>query len=137
MKLTRIRHWLAVSFIIIASLGSGFYTFFINPPKVLITNDGAAQWEARIQSVRERLPASVSEVGYISDSENVGATVEEYLLTKYALIPVAVHQSAEYDWVIGNFTQPGFQKTIDAQISGDYTLEKLGAGIYLIHTSKP
>jgi hypothetical protein len=137
MKSTRIRHWLAVSVIIIASLGSGFYTFFIDPPKVLITNDGAAQWEARMKSVREHLPASVPELGYISDSENVGAKVEEYLLTKYALIPVAVHPGPNYEWVIGNFTQPGFQQIIDAQISEDYTLEKLGAGIYLIHKSKP
>ena len=137
MKSTRIRHWLAVSFIIIASLGSGFYSFFINPAKVLVTNDGAVQWEARMQSVRERLPASVPEVGYLSDSENVGAKVEEYLLTKYALIPVAVHPGSDYEWVVGNFTQPGFQKIIDAQIPGEYTLEKLGAGIYLIHKSKP
>jgi hypothetical protein len=137
MKLTKTRHWLAVSFLIIASLGSGFYSFFINPPKVLITNDGAAKWEARMQSVRERLPESVREVGYISEAENTGAKVEEYLLTKYALIPVAVRHGTDYEWVIGNFTQPGFQQLIDAQIPGDYTLEKLGAGIYLIHQSKP
>ena len=132
-----IRHWLAGGFIIIASLGSGFYSFFINPPKILVTNDGAAQWEARMRSVREHLPASVVEVGYIADSENLGSKIEEFLLTKYALIPVVVRHGTDYEWIIGNFTQSGFRQIIDAQIPEGYTLDKLGAGIYLIHKPQP
>ncbi len=137
MKPKEIRHRLAVYFLVIASLISGLYSFFINPPKLLVANDGAAQWETRMISVREHLPASVHEVGYISNSENPGSTIEEYLLTKYALIPVTVREGTNYEWVIGNFTQPGFQKILDAQIPAGYTLEKLGSGIYLIHRSRP
>lgn len=137
MQFNKIRYWLAACFLILASLGSGLYSFWINPPKILVTDDGAAKWEARMRSVRERLPASVAEVGYISDPENLGSHIEEYLLTKYALIPVAVRYGTEPEWIIGNFTQPNFQQTLDAQISEGYTLERLGAGIYLIHKSQP
>jgi hypothetical protein len=116
---------------------SGFYSFFINPPRILISDDGAVKWEARMQAVRAHLPASLEEVGYISDSENLGSKIEEYLLTKYALIPVVVHQGTDYEWIIGNFTRADIQQTLDAQIPGNYTIEKLGAGIYLIHRSHP
>jgi hypothetical protein len=137
MRLQKIRHWFAVSFLIITSLISGTYSFLIHPPKILTTNDGAAQWEARMQAVRDRLPDSVQEIGYISGSENLGSTIEEYLLTRYFLIPVAVHQGTDYEWIIGNFTQPTVKAILDTQIPEGYTLEKLGAGIYLIHRSLP
>ena len=126
-----------MGFLIVTSLVSGVYSFFINPPKILVTNDGAAQWEARMRSVRERVPVGVQEVGYIPDSENLGSTIEEYLLTKYALIPIVIRQGTDYEWIIANFTQQDFQKILDAQISGSYTFEKLGSGIYLIHRSRP
>jgi hypothetical protein len=113
------------------------YSFFIHPPKILVTNDGAAQWEARMQAARERLPESVHEIGYISGSENLGSMIEEYLLTKYFLIPIAVHQGTDYEWMIGNFTQPNVPEILDTQIQEGYTLEKLGSGIYLIHRSHP
>lgn len=137
MRLQKIRHWFAVGFLIITSLISGTYSFLIHPPKILTMNDGAAQWEARMQAVRDRLPDSVQEIGYISGSENLGSTIEEYLLTRYFLIPVAVHQGTDYEWIIGNFTQPNVKAILDTQIPEGYTLEKLGAGIYLIHRSLP
>lgn len=137
MQLKPARHWLAVCFIILVSLGSGIYSFFINPVRLLVANDGAAQWEARMELVRTRLPDSVREVGYISDTENIGAVIEEYLLTRYALIPIVVRQGVNHEWIIGNFTQPGFQTLLDAQIQQGYILEKLGFGIYLIHRANP
>jgi hypothetical protein len=48
-----------------------------------------------------------------------------------------IHQGTDYEWIIANFTQQDFQKILDAQISGSYTFEKLGSGIYLIHRSHP
>ena len=137
MRLPKIRHWFAVGFLIFTSLISGTYSFLIHPPKILATNDGAAQWEARMQAVRDRLPDSVQEIGYIAGPENLGSMIEEYLLTKYFLIPVAVHQGTDDEWIIGNFTQSNVQEILDAQIPEDYTLEELGAGIYLIHRSRP
>ena len=128
---------MAISFLIVASMISGIYSFFINPPKILVTNDGAVQWEDRMRLVRELLPGTVRQIGYISDSEDLGSTIEEYLLTKYALIPFSVRQGVEYEWIIGNFTQPKFQELLDAQIPEGYSLDRLGSGIYLIHRSIP
>jgi hypothetical protein len=119
----------------VTSLVSGVYSFFIHPPKLLVNKDGTVQWENRMQAVRERLPATVREIGYVSDSENVGSMVQEFVLTQYALIPVVVRRGTEYEWIVGNFTQPGFEALLAGEIPGDYTIEKLGAGIYLIHRS--
>jgi hypothetical protein len=137
MQLKRIRHWVAACLLIATSLISGIYSFFLNPPSILVNKDGAAQWEARMRSVREHLPGSVREVGYISDPENTGSIIEEYLLTKYALIPVAVRQGVQYEWIVGNFTQSNFQENLSTQIPEGYTVEKLGSGIYLIHRTRP
>jgi hypothetical protein len=81
MRLPKIRHWFAVGFLIFTSLISGMYSFLIHPPKILVTNDGAAQWKARMHAVRDRLPNSVQEIGYIADPENLGI----YLITPYEL----------------------------------------------------
>lgn len=90
-----------------------------------------------MNAVREQLPKSVREIGYISDSENLGSMIEEYVLTKYALIPIGVHRGTEYDWILGNFTEKDIQEVLDAQIPGSYDLKKFGSGIYLIHRSRP
>ena len=137
MHFRKIRHRLAVGFLIITSLISGVYSFYIHPPKLLVTNDGTVQWEARMQAVRERLPDSVQEIGYIAGSENLGSMIEEYRITKFFLIPIAVHQGTDYEWIIGNFTQPHVQEILDTQIPEGYTVEKLGAGVYLIHRCLP
>lgn len=131
------KHWLAVIFLILSSLVSGYYSFFIKPPGILVNNDGAAQWEARMNALREQLPESVREVGYVSDSENPGSMIEEYVLTKYALIPIAVRHGTQYEWIVGNFTEEDIRTVLDAQISGSYDLKKFGSGIYLIHRSHP
>ena len=132
MKAGSIRQWLALSLLVLATLLSGYYSLFVNPSIELTKDDGAAKWEERMQAVRQSLPTSVREIGYIADSE-LTAQVQEYFLTKYALAPVVVRQGVEYDWIIGNFTQPGFEDIIKAQIPSGYSIRKLGAGIYLIH----
>ena len=131
------KDWLAVIFIVLSSLISGYYSFFIKPPGILVNNDGAVQWETRMNAVREQLPKSVREIGYVSDSENLGSMIEEYVLTKYALIPVSVRRGTEYEWILGNFTEKDIKEVLDSQISGSYDLKKLGSGIYLIHRSQP
>jgi hypothetical protein len=137
MRFKITRGWVAVCFLVGVSFVSGIDSFFFNPPKKLVTNDGTLQWEARMRAVRERLPASVREVGYISGSENLASTIQEYLLTKYALIPVVVRQGTDYEWIVANFTQTQLQPILDAKIPQGYTLEKLGAGIFLIHRNQP
>ena len=136
MHFQALRQWAAVLFVVFTSLISGYYSFFVNPPKVLIQNDGAANWEERMQPVREHLPATIREVGYVSDLEDT-ALIQEYSLTKYALAPVVVRKGVEFEWIIGNFTQPGFESTLNEQIPSGYVIQNLGFGIYLIHRILP
>ena len=132
MKTGITKHWVAVGLLILATLLSGYYSLFTNPSIELVRDDGAAKWEERMQPVREALPPSVREVGYISDPD-MTAKVQEYSLTRYALAPVVVRMGIEHEWIIGNFTQPGFEDVLKEQIHTEYTVQKFGAGIYLIH----
>jgi len=132
MKAGIIKHRIAVGLFVLATLLCGYYSLFINPSIELVRDDGASKWEERMQPVRKALPASVREAGYISDPDRI-AQVQEYSLTRYALAPVVVRQGVEYEWIIGNFTQPGFEDIIREQIHTEYTIQKFGAGIYLIH----
>lgn len=116
---------------------SGLYSYLIKPSHYLVNNDGAAEWESRMQPIRERIPVSVKEIGYISDNEDIGSMNEEFLLTKYALIPIAVRRGTNYEWIVGNFTEPDFREVLSSQISGEYELENFGFGIYLVHRLYP
>jgi len=136
MRFQALRQWAAVLFVVLTSLVSGYYSFFVNPPKVLIQKDGAANWEERMQPIREHLPATIREVGYVSDLEDT-ALIQEYSLTRYALAPVVVRTGVEFEWIIGNFTQLGFESILNEQIPSGYAIEKLGFGIYLIHRILP
>ncbi len=136
MKVKLTRHRLAVVLLVIATLISGYYSLFVTPSTELIRAEGSAKWEERMQAVRKALPASVREVGYISDPKSdteLAAQVQEYFLTKYALAPVVVRQGVEYEWIVGNSTRPEFENSISTQIPGEFSIQKLGAGIYLIH----
>jgi hypothetical protein len=130
------RQWLAVGFVVCATLFSGYYSFFVKPSKVLVEKDGVAKWEERMESVRKSLPPSVREVGYVSDNDPV-AMVQEYSLTRYALAPIVVRQSVSLEWIIGNFTQAGLESILSQKIPSGFTVKKLGAGIYLIHRGLP
>ena len=132
MNVNLIRHCIAVGILVLVTLLSGYYSLFINPSIELIRDDGAAKWEDRMQAVHKALPSSVRDVGYISGPE-LTARVQEYFLTKYALAPIVVRQGVDHEWIIGNFTQPGVEDSVKEQIPSEYTIQKLGAGIYLIH----
>lgn len=130
------KHWLAVSLLVIAILFSEVYSFFVAPSRELTQDDGLAKWEQRMKPVREQLPSFVREVGYISDSDPT-AINDEYALTQFALAPVVVRRGVEYEWIIGNFTQRGFEDILQQNIPTDFTITKFGAGIYLIHRTLP
>jgi hypothetical protein len=129
-------YWLALALIVSIGLLSGYYSYFINPSKYLIENDGVAGWEERMKLVKERIPPTIQEVGYISDNDST-ASIQEYSLTRYSLVPIIVRQGGNYEWIVGNFTQAGFEEIIHNSITGPYEMEKLGAGIYLIHRTRP
>jgi hypothetical protein len=48
-----------------------------------------------------------------------------------------VRRGLNYEWVIGNFTNPNFQEFLDERLSSGYELKSMGFGIYLIHVEKP
>jgi hypothetical protein len=50
------RQRLAVGFLVLTILFSGYYSLFVNPSIELIREDGAAKWEQRMQAVRRILP---------------------------------------------------------------------------------
>ena len=135
MNVEMIKHRIAAGMLVLATLISGYYSLIKNPSIELVRDDGAAKWEERLQPVRRALPPSIREVGYISDPDTT-AQVQEYSLTKYALAPVVVRQSVNYEWIIGNFTQPGFEDILKEKIHNEYTIRKFGAGIYLIHQKR-
>ncbi len=132
----RFRQWLAVVVVVAVTLFSGYYSFFIRPFRVLVRDDGVTKWEERMKPVRAYLPATIREVGYISDNDST-AMIQEYSLTRYALAPIVVRQSTNYEWIIGNFTQPGFEEILNQQIHSSYSIKKFNAGIYLIHRTLP
>ncbi len=136
MLIRRYKEWFAIGFIVISSLLSGYFAYYVNPPRELIRDDGVKKWEERMIPIRKYLPASVHEVGYISDNES-SAIYEEYSLTQFALAPVVVRHGVDFEWIIGNFTQRDFENILDQNISSNFTIQKIGAGIYLIRRTSP
>ncbi len=132
----RYKEWFAIGFVVISSLLSGYFSYYVNPPKELIQDDGVKKWEERMKPVRQYLPSSVREVGYISDNDS-SAIYEEYSLTQFALAPVVVRKGVNFEWIIGNFTQQNFESILDQNIPSHFTIEKFGAGIYVIHRTLP
>lgn len=127
---------LAVFFLALAGLLSGYYSFFVGPENVLIDEDEAAKWEERMQPLREELPVGVQEMGYLADPEFT-AQVQEYSLTRYTLAPIVVRHGVDFEWIVGNFTEPGFESILNREIPDGYDIERFGSGIYLIHRSLP
>jgi len=102
--------------------------------------DMVSSWDAHMRSVGTALPASVIVAGYLEgfnlDSSIPGPDVAEFVLTQYALAPVALQQGADQDWIVGNFgnelTPARIGSILDRQL-GSHTVQDFGFGIYLIH----
>lgn len=98
------------------------------------------KWDEQMQPVREALPATVFEAGYLDAAgiPNSGAVFDEaeFFMTQYALAPVALIQGFQTPWIIGNFgndvqievIQPWLEQTLHK-----YEIQNFGFGIYLIH----
>ena len=129
----------------VVSLLSGFYGFFIKPSPVFMMNSGAQAWEARMKPVKLALPKDVQELGYVSDldllinptQEQLFTEVDEFPLTMYSMTPRNVQHGLGFEWIIGNFTQPGFKDYLDTNLPKGYELQSMGFGIYLIRNNAP
>jgi len=143
-KQIKFQTYLGVALAVI-SLLSGFYAFFFKPPAVLLRDSGAEAWEQRMKPVKRALPADVWQVGYISDLDLVTDLIEqqffteldEFPLTMYSMAPRLVSRGLNFEWIIGNFTNPDFEKFLDENLPNGYELQNLGFGIYLVHVEQP
>jgi len=100
--------------------------------------DSVSKWEKRVKSVLEHAPGNVEVFGYVADWDIPASEYDiidqdtEYTLTQYALAPRKVQPGLDHEWIIGNFTVPGFRDWLDKKLPS-YEIIELGFGIYLIH----
>src|SRR5689334_13920838 len=100
--------------------------------------DSVSKWEKRVKAVLNHVPGNVTEFGYVADWDIPDSGYDlidqdnEYTLTQYALAPRIVQPGLDHEWIIGNFTNPGFRDWLDKNLSS-YRLTAMGFGIYLIH----
>jgi len=104
--------------------------------------DPVTKWEKRILPVLDHVPDNVTEFGYLADWDlpksdyDIVDQDNEYTLTQYALAPRIVQPGLDHEWIIGNFTQAGFQGWLDQNLSA-YEISQIGFGIYIIHRTAP
>ena len=108
--------------------------------KVHDQTDMVTSWDAHMALLHAALPSDITVASYLEgsslDSSIPGPDVAEFVLTQYALAPVALQEGAEQDWIIGNFGSkltPAKIKSILEPKLGSYTSQDFGFGIYLIH----
>jgi len=104
--------------------------------------DFVSGWEERMEKVKNRLPDDVTVIGYVTDADIPGVEQNpidqdnEYMLSQYSLAPIKVVPGLEAEWILGNFTVPGFQTWLDKSLD-EYAIRNLGYGIYLVHRGLP
>lgn len=105
-------------------------------------NNPVDKWAERLKPIPALLPAGVETLGYLADWDIPGQTFDpvdqdaEYMLTQYSLAPLRVVPGADHEWIIGNFTAPGFESFLDRTLPA-YEIRSLKLGIYLIHRTSP
>jgi hypothetical protein len=104
--------------------------------------DPVTKWEKRVLPVLDHIPNNITALGYVADWDLPNSDYDvvdqdnEYTLTQYALAPRIVQPGVDHEWIIGNFTQPGFQEWLDQNLSA-YEISEIGFGIYIIHRTTP
>jgi len=102
------------------------------------STDSVSKWEQRIEPALDRVPENTNILGYAADWDLPNADYNlidqetEYTLTQYALAPRALQPGLDHEWIIGNFTRPGFEDWLDNNLAA-YEIREIGFGIYLIH----
>jgi hypothetical protein len=104
--------------------------------------DSVSKWEMRVKPVFDHIPSDITELGYVADWDITDSGYDiidqdnEYTLTQYALAPRFVQPGLDHEWIIGNFTDKGFRKWLDKNLSS-YKIREIGFGIYVIHRTSP
>jgi len=138
-RLPRTLAFLAGLSVVILSLYTTFHSYqeiaaLYDPAQA--GNDPVSAWDRRIRKILPDLPAEGT-IGYMADwnipdaKYSFGDQYGEWILTRYALAPHFVKRSGEYDFIVGNFSEPKseewFQQTFGVSILKDYD-----GGLYLL-----
>lgn len=127
---------------IISILGGAYYLYVqvdaFDPSSV--SKEMVSSWDEHMKPVRDALPSTVFEIGYLEASDIPTADVvyddAEFFMTQYALAPVALKKGFHTSWIVGNFG-PGYSlRDVQPWLEGallKYDIQDLGFGIYLIH----
>ncbi len=106
-------------------------------------NDPVTQWQARLERIKQDLPAS-GVVGYISeqDMENMPFDAvdsdEEFVITQYSLAPLVLDRgNAQHAYVIGNFNITPDEEALLEPYFGVKMIGSYGMGIYLFAGEEP
>lgn len=136
MKLIRL--WTPFALAVLSILAAGYQAFqFISagnwgkPQVEMVT-----QWDSRLQSLRDALPAGLDQVGYLDKSIILEQYElfdgEEFFMMQYSVAPVALEVGIQQPWIIANFDKDtDFQGWLDERIE-HYEIQSFGFGIYLI-----
>ena len=107
----------------------------------LAGKDEISSWENRLHPLKQKLPPGTAYVGYLGEWDLPGVQysmtdqLHEFNLTIYALAPVIVRRGSNYAWIVGDFGSREFEPWLRNSI-GNYKIEDIGGGIYLIHKVK-
>ncbi len=96
-----------------------------------------AQWDARLQPLRDALPSGLDRVGYLDKAIILDRLElfdgEEFFLMQYSVAPIALEIGIRQPWIIANFDRDtDFQGWLDERIER-YEIQSFGFGLYLIH----
>lgn len=126
---------------IICIMGGGYHLYreftSLNPKD--FSYDMVSSWEEHMKLILEQLPPDVFIVGYLEPTDITSSGKyddAEFFLTQYGMAPVALIKGYEFEWIIGNFgnniSLQSIKSWLDQRV-GEYTIQDLGFGIYLIH----
>jgi len=106
------------------------------PPKNYVT-----KWEHDIVSLKEKLPAGQTRLGYLADWDIYPDPSPDqyvfYYLTQYSLAPLWIDRGIKNEWIILYTSQEKPKAWLDAHLKS-YTIQPAGFRFFLIHqtTSK-
>jgi hypothetical protein len=126
---------------ILCIIGGGYHLYqeFISLNSEDLSHDMVSSWDQHMKLIREYLPPDVFIVGYLEARDIFPSSKyddAELFLTQYGIAPVAMIKGYEFEWIIGNFgnniSLQSIKSWLDQRV-GEYTIQDLGFGIYLIH----
>jgi hypothetical protein len=106
------------------------------------SRDVVTSWEEHSKSILAALPDDVFVAGYVERADLPGSLEvfdePEFFITQYGVAPVVLVPGLEQEWIVGNFGGSVSLQSVEPWLErelGEYTVQDLGFGIYLIHAA--